>query len=76
MKKYHLKKSVRLRLQGLFLILLAYAAHRANADDAALLFCFIGIALISQNVHILSRLVYKAAKRIYRKGRWMEICNK
>lgn len=76
MKKYRLKKKVILRLEGLILILLAYAAHIVQADEAAILFVLIGAAMLLPNPQILTRFLYKISKRIYRRYRWTEIRGK
>lgn len=76
MKRYKIKKRVLIRLQGIILILLAYAAHKASSDTAALLFVIIGSAILMQDMHFLSRCLYKISKRIYRKFRWTEIWDK
>ena len=67
MKKYRLKEKVILRLEGLILILLAYAAHIVQADEAAILFVLIGSAMLLPNPQILTRFLYKISKRIYRR---------
>lgn len=76
MKKYRLKEKVILRLEGLILILLAYAAHIVQADEAAILFVLIGAAMLLPNPQILTRFLYKISKRIYRRYRWTEIRGK
>lgn len=76
MKRYHIKKNVLIRLQGIMLVLLAYAAYKVDSDGAALLFALMGIVMTLQNVHILSRCLYKISKHIYRKFRWTEIWDK
>lgn len=72
MKRYHIKKTILIRLQGAMLILLAYAAHKVNSDAAALLFAVMGITMLLHNVHILARCLYKISKYFYRKLRWIE----
>lgn len=76
MKKYRLKERVILRLEGLILILLAYAAHIVQADEAAILFVLIGAAMLLSSPQILTRFLYKISKRIYRRYRWTEIRGK
>lgn len=76
MKKYRLKEKVILRLEGLILILLAYAAHIVQADEAAILFVLIGAVMLLPNPQILTRFLYKISKRIYRRYRWTEIRGK
>lgn len=76
MKKYRLKEKVILRLEGLILILLAYAAHIVQADEAVILFVLIGAAMLMPNPQILTRFLYKISKRIYRRYRWTEIRDK
>lgn len=76
MKKYRLKEKVILRLKGLILILLAYAAHIVQADEAAILFVLIGAAMLLSSPQILTRFLYKISKRIYRRYRWTEIRGK
>lgn len=76
MKKYRLKEKVILRLEGLILILLAYAAHIVQADEAVILFVLIGAAMLLPNPQILTRFLYKISKRIYRRYRWTEIRGK
>ncbi len=76
MKKYRLKEKVILRLEGLILILLAYAAHIVQADEAAILFVLIGAVMLLSNPQILTRFLYKISKRIYRRYRWTEIRDK
>lgn len=76
MKKYHLKEKVVWRLEGLILILLAYAAHTVQADEAAILFVLIGTVMLLPNLQITTHFLYKIAKRIYRKYRWTEIRGK
>lgn len=76
MKKYRLKEKVILRLEGLILILLAYAAHIVQADEAAILFVLIGAAMLLSSPQILTRFLYKISKRIYRRYRWTEIRGK
>jgi hypothetical protein len=76
MKKYRLKEKVILRLEGLILILLAYAAHIVQADEAAILFVLIGAVMLLSNPQILTRFLYKISKRIYRRYRWTEIRGK
>lgn len=76
MKKYRLKEKIILRLEGLILILLAYAAHIVQADEAAILFVLIGAAMLLSNPQILTRFLYKISKRIYRRYRWTEIRGK
>ncbi len=76
MKKYRLKEKVILRLEGLILILLAYAAHIVQADEAAILFVLIGAVMLLSSPQILTRFLYKISKRIYRRYRWTEIRGK
>ena len=76
MKRYKIKKTVLIRLQGVVLISLAYAAHRTNSDAAALLFAIMGSTMLVQDMHFMSRCLYKISKRIYRKFRWTEIWDK
>lgn len=76
MKKYRLKEKVILRLEGLILILLAYAAHIVQSDEAAILFVLIGAAMLLSSPQILTRFLYKISKRIYRRYRWTEIRGK
>lgn len=76
MKKYRLKEKIILRLEGLILILLAYAAHIVQADEAAILFVLIGAAMLLSSPQILTRFLYKISKRIYRRYRWTEIRGK
>lgn len=76
MKKYRLKERVILRLEGLILILLAYAAHIVQADEAAILFVLIGAAMLLSSPQILTRFLYKISKRIYRRYRSTEIRGK
>lgn len=76
MKKYRLKEKVILRLEGLILMLLAYAAHIVQADEAAILFVLIGAAMLLSSPQILTRFLYKISKRIYRRYRWTEIRGK
>ena len=76
MKKYRLKEKVILRLEGLILILLAYAAHIVQADEAVILFVLIGATMLLPNPQILTRFLYKISKRIYRRYRWTEIRGK
>ncbi len=76
MKKYRLKERVILRLEGLILILLAYAAHIVQADEAAILFVLIGAVMLLSSPQILTRFLYKISKRIYRRYRWTEIRGK
>lgn len=76
MKKYHVKNSILMRLQGVMLLLLAYAAYKTESGEAAIIFALMGIVLLLQNVHILSHFIYKISKYIYRKYRWTEIWDK
>lgn len=76
MKKYHVKNSILMRLQGIMLLLLAYAAYKTGSGEAAIIFALMGIVLLLQNVHIFSHFAYKISKRIYRKYRWTETLNK
>lgn len=72
MKRYHLKKTFLLRLQGVILLLLGYASHNLNADDAALFFALFGCIMVFSNIEFISRGIYKLSKNIYRRGRWRE----
>lgn len=65
MKRYHLRKTIVTRLQGLALILLAAAAHRTRADGAAILFALIGATMLCSNIHYY---IYKAARKIVKYG--------
>lgn len=76
MKRYHLKRSVALRLQGIGLILLAYAAHSISADDVSILFVILGTVMIMPRQETLTHFLYIIAKRIYRKYRYTEIRGK
>lgn len=73
MKRYHLKRSVVLRLQGIGSILLAYAAHSVSADEVSLLFVILGAVMIMPRQETLIHFIYIIAKRIYRKYRYTEI---
>lgn len=76
MKRYHLKRSVALRLQGIGLILLAYAARSISADDVSILFVILGTVMIMPRQETLTHFLYIIAKRIYRKYRYTEIRGK
>ena len=65
MKRYHLRKSILIKLQGLILILLAMAAHNVNADDIMIVFATIGILMFCSSTH---HYIYKLAKKIVRYG--------
>lgn len=73
MKQYRIKKNIKPKLQGVILLLLAYAAHKANSDDAAVIFVLLGSIMVLSDMEIIFRGIYKLSKYIYRKGRWREI---
>lgn len=45
-RKYHLKNSVIIRMQGLMLTMIALMCYRTGADDAALFMGSIGLLMI------------------------------
>lgn len=71
-----LRATIRIRLQGAALIILAYIALKANIGGATFFFAVLGVPMLFYNANILSHCLYKASKRIYRKYRWTEIRNK
>ena len=73
MKRYQIKKNIKPKLQGVILLLLAYAAHKTNSDDAAVIFALLGSVMVLSDMEIICRGIYKLSKYIYRKGRWREI---
>ena len=50
------------------LFLLAYAAHKAGADEAMLIFGLIGFALLSLDLSFVPHYIYIIARKIVRYG--------
>lgn len=73
MKRYRIKKNIKPKLQGVILLILAYAAHRVHSDDAAVFFVLLGSIMVVSDMKIIFWGVYRLSKYIYRKGRWREI---
>lgn len=65
MKRYHLRKTIVTRLQGLALILLAAAAHSVEANEVTFIFAAMGIVMLISNIH---HYIYKVARKIVRYG--------
>lgn len=64
-----MKKKIRTqRIQGIVLILLAFAAHKTGADGAIIFFAIIGIAMLDLDLRFIPRSIYLLAKRVVRYG--------
>lgn len=48
-KRYRLKESVSLRLQGIGLVLLGIACHKVNADEVAIFLWLYGAIMLISN---------------------------
>lgn len=62
------KKIKTQRIQGIVLILLAFAARKTDADGAIIFFVIMGIALLDLDLRFIPRSIYSLAKRIVRYG--------
>ena len=63
MKKYRLKENVKIRLQGIMLLLIACAAHVTKADGAAVFMACFGMLMVFPFGKVVD-FIYHIAKAI------------
>ena len=68
-KSYSVKQSVRIRGQGIMLLLLGLLSWKIRAYEIAIFFMFLGCLMLTPDVGKINRIVYKTAKKIVRRGR-------
>ena len=68
-KFYSVKQSVRIRGQGIMLLLLGLLSWKIRVYETAIFFFFLGCLMLLPNVGKLNRFIYKAAKKVVRRGR-------
>ena len=68
-RKYHLKNSVVIRLQGIALVAIGILCHITRSDGAALFMWFMAGLMLFPNIGKINLLLLRVAKAVVRKGR-------
>lgn len=68
-KTYRLKENIKMRLQGITLLILGVLCHETNADGAAIFIWFLGVVMLASNAKTISKIIYQMALKIVRSER-------
>jgi hypothetical protein len=68
-RRYKLRETVIIRLQGIALAVLAAVSHKVGIDTAAIFFGMFAVLMLIPDIGKLSRALYWVAVRIVRHGR-------
>lgn len=67
-KYYKVKDNVLTHMQGIILLALAYMCYHVGADEAGLVFAFMGILMACPYIGKINRCLLWIAKKIVRQG--------
>ena len=67
-KRYKIKDSVIIRLQGICLLLLAYLCYKVKADEVMFIFLLLGMLMVCPDLRRINRCILWIAKKIVRQG--------